>query len=54
MSRARKSKRMRGHESVRKDVVQRKLLLEVVNKRSLRASGHILLRTDRLFSFVCL
>jgi hypothetical protein len=52
MSRTRKSKRRRGHGSVRKHIVQSKLLLEVVNNHSLRASDHILLRTDRLFSFV--
>jgi hypothetical protein len=51
MSRTRKSKR-RGHRSVIKHVVQRKLLLEVANKRSLRASGHVLLKTNRLFSFL--
>jgi hypothetical protein len=52
MSRIRKSKRRRGHRSVRKYVVQRKLLLGVVNKRSLRASDYVLLSTDKLFSFV--
>jgi hypothetical protein len=52
MSTTRKSEKRRGHESVRKHVVQRKLLLGVVNKRSLRESGHVLLRTNRLFSFV--
>jgi hypothetical protein len=52
MSTIKKSDRRRGHNSMRKHVVQRKLLLGVVNKRSLRASGHVLLRTDRLFTFV--
>jgi hypothetical protein len=52
VSRTRKSKRRGEHKSVRKHVVQMKLLLEVVNKRSLRASDHILLRVDRLFSFI--
>jgi hypothetical protein len=52
VSRIRKSKRRRGHRSVRKYVVQRKLLLGVVNKRSLRASDYVLLSTGKLFSFV--
>jgi hypothetical protein len=52
VSRTRKSDRRRGHGSVRKHVVQRKILLGVVNKRSLRVSGHILLKTYRLFSLV--
>jgi hypothetical protein len=52
VSRTRKNERRRGHRSVRKHVVQRKLFLGVMNKCSLRASGHVLLRTDRLFSFV--
>jgi hypothetical protein len=52
MSRTRKGERRRGHKSVRKHVMQRKHSLEVVKWRSLRESGHTLLRTDRLFSFV--
>jgi hypothetical protein len=32
MSRTRKSERRRGHESMRKHVMQRKLLLEVIKK----------------------
>jgi hypothetical protein len=52
-SRTRKSDRRRGHESMRKHVVQRKILLEVVNKHSLRANGHILLRTNSLCCFIC-
>jgi hypothetical protein len=43
-----RSEMRRGHESVREPDVRRKLLLEVVIKRSRRASGHILLKINRL------
>jgi hypothetical protein len=52
VSRTRKTDRRRGHRSMRKHVMQRQLSLRVVNKCSFRASGHDLLRTDKLFSFV--
>jgi hypothetical protein len=52
MSRIMKSERRREHKSVRKQVAQSKLLFEVANKCSLRASGHALLRTDRLLRFI--
>jgi hypothetical protein len=51
MTNINRSKRRRGHTSMRKHDVWRKRMSEVVRKCSWRASGHVLLRIDCLVLF---